>query len=44
MSTHFYLGKSKKTRVPLERKIHAQLLFFCTLGAVFAFALTRIPV
>lgn len=41
MSTHFYLGESKKTPVPLDRKIHAQLMFFCALGLIFAVALMR---
>ncbi len=41
MSTHFYLGESKRTPVPLERKIHAQLMFFCALGLLFFVALTR---
>lgn len=41
MSTHFYLGESKKTPVPLNRKIRAQLLFFCLIGVMFALALLR---
>ncbi len=37
----FYHGEPEPKPVPIERKIHAQLMFFCTLGAVFALALWR---
>lgn len=36
MSKNFYLGRSQKDPPSLEIRLHAQLLFFCSLAGVFA--------